>query len=208
MTAVTPLCNRGQTYLSGNPDRTLAATMQANLEGSRFRFDDIDPTATSGAKTVRSGRQVTCVLVRNELATGLAVDGKRVVKWKAGQIGRQIDGYCCITDELCAGITDEWLGSAGCPLHDLFWLTIEGPTLVLNPRDATNCNWSAGDRLSALTAVTSGSTTAGRPFKTVFTGSTAAQCDAVMNNFAIALSAVTTALTTGSCLVHCHFLKT
>ena len=202
---------RGKTLLDGNSNRTLTATMAVDREGSLMEFDDIDPTVTSGAKTKRSNRRVTCMLVRNEAAA--AILGKRVVKWKSGQRGHQIDGYCASTNEACAGISDEFLGSSGAAVHDLFWITVKGPTLVLTPLegDATNVI-NLDDLLGALTAVTSGATTSGRVRVNALTATSTATTDGsqgnvLMNSFGRALSAKTTANTNADLLVDTFFMK-
>lgn len=202
---------RGQTLLSGNANRTLTSTMGADREGSMMTFDDVDPTATTGAKTKRSNRQVTCMLVRNAAAAALLP--KYVVKWKAGKRNLQVDGYTCITNESAAGVVDEFLGSAGVAVNDLFWLTVKGPTLIKTPLegDATNVI-ALDDILGALTAATSGATTAGRvgvvALTTTVTGTTnGALGNAIYNSFGRAMSAKTTANTNADVLVDTYFLK-
>ena len=202
---------RGKTLLDGNSNRTLTATMATDREGSLLEFDDVDPTVTSGAKTKRSNRRVTCMLVRN--AAAAAILGKRVVKWKSGQRGKQIDGYCASTNEACAGISDEFLGSSGCPVNDLFWITVKGPTLILTPLegDATNVV-SVDDLLGALTAATSGATTSGRVRVNALTATSTATTDGsfgnvLMNSFGRAMSAKTTANTNADLLVDVFFMK-
>ena len=202
---------RGKTLLDWNSNRTLTATMATDREGSLLEFDDVDPTVTSGAKTKRSNRRVTCMLVRN--AAAAAILGKRVVKWKSGQRGKQIDGYCASTNEACAGISDEFLGSSGCPVNDLFWITVKGPTLILTPLegDATNVV-SVDDLLGALTAATSGATTSGRVRVNALTATSTATTDGsfgnvLMNSFGRAMSAKTTANTNADLLVDVFFMK-
>lgn len=202
---------RGQTLLSGNANRTLTATMGADREGSTMDFDDVDPTASTGARQKRSNRRVTCILVRNEAAA--AVLPKFIVKWKSGQRGHQIDGYSCITNEAAAGVVDEFLGSGGAAVHDLFWIAVKGPTLIKTPLegDATNVI-GLDDLLGALTAVTSGSTTAGRVLVNALTATSTATTDGkagavLMNSFGRALSAKTTANTNADVLVDVFFMK-
>jgi hypothetical protein len=200
------LPNRGKTFLTGSPDRTIDATMKVDLEGSIKHFDDVDPTVTSGAKMRRSNKRVVCMLVRNEAAA--AVLPKRVVSWKSGQRNKQIDGYCKVTDEACAGVVDEFLTSAGAAVHDLFWIVVQGPTLMMtslagNAENVINLD----DLLGALTAVTSGATTSGRVAVQALTGATAVLGNQIVNGFGRALSAKTTANTNADILVDTYFLK-
>jgi hypothetical protein len=202
------LPNRGKTFLTGSPDRTIDATMKVDLEGSIKHFDDVDPTVTSGAKMRRSNKRVVCMLVRNEMANSAVVLPQRVVKWKSGQRNRQIDGYCALTNEACAGVVDEFLTSAGAALHDLFWITVQGPTLMLNALAANTI--ALDDLLGALTAVTSGATTAGRVGVVALTATSTATTDgsfgaALANMFGRAMSS--TATTNASILVDTFFLK-
>lgn len=205
------LPNRGKTYLGSNPNRTLTATMRADLEGSEAIFDDINPTATSGARVHRSNRKVTALLVRN--AASFALLPKRVVKWKSGQRGRQVDGYCSVTNEACAGVVDEFLTSSGVAVNDLFWIVVKGPTLMLTglAGDSTNVI-NVDDILGALTAATSGATTAGRVGVVALTATSTGTTDgslgnALFNSFGRALSAKTTANTNADILVDTFFLK-
>ena len=202
---------RGKTFLSGNGNRTITSSMKADVEGTYKQFSDVDPTATAGARAKRSNRNVHCVLVRN--MSGIALLPKRVVKWKSGQIGKQVDGYSCVTNEFAAGVVDEFLGSAGAPDADLFWITVAGPTLMLTDlAGGANNVISAGDILGALTAATSQATTAGRVGVVALTATSTATTDggagsAYHNAFGRALSAKTTANTNADILVDTYFAK-
>ena len=168
-------------------------------------FDDVDPTVTTGAKTKRSNRQVTCLLVRNEAAAALLA--KFVVKWKSGQRNRQVDGYCSSTNEACAGVIDEFLGSSGVAVHELFWLVVKGPTLIKTALEGdANNSIAMDDLLGALTAATSGATTSGRVGVIAMTASGPGGL-AMQNGFGRALSAKTTANTNADVLVDTFFLK-
>lgn len=196
---------RGKTFLSGNASRTIDATMGADKEGSMMLFDDVDPTVTTGAKTKRSNRQSTCLLVRNVAAAALLP--KFTVKWASGYRNKRVDGYCSSTNEACAGVVDEFLGSAGVAVNDLFWLVVKGPTLMVTPLSGDSANVIAiDDLLGALTAATSGATTAGRVGVIALTASGPGGL-AVHNAFGRALSAKTTANTNADVLVDVFFLK-
>lgn len=204
--AATPLMNRGKTFLTGDPNRTLTSTMKDDIEGTIQEFDDIDPTVVNGAKTHRSNRNVVCVCVRNVAAAALLP--KRVVRWKSGSRGRQVDGYCAVGAEECAGVVDEFLPSSGCPVNDLFWVTVKGPTLMLTDLAGGANNLIPTDTvLVALTAATTGATTAGRIAPQDLTGATAVLGGQIQNAFGRAMSAKTTANTNADILVDTFFLK-
>ena len=196
---VSPLPGRGQTLLSG-AGRTLAATGQAvKLEGTLMNFNDRDSTAT-GLATLRSNRQVTMMLVRN--VSGFAVLSKRMVRWKTGKRGKQIDGYSCIGEEEVAGVVDEFIGSAGVPNNDLFWMAVKGPALIRKglAASAADNEFEVGELLTALTAATSQCTSAGSPYTGLAAGTTniTAAVSMVINQIGRALSAATSANTGGS----------
>ena len=201
---------RGRTALSGNSGRTIDATMKVDLEGTEQWFDDVDPTAT-GAKTRRSNRRILCMLVRNEAADVLLP--KYTVTWKSGKRGLQVDGYCDVTSEACAGVVDEFLPSTGVPVHDLFWIAVKGPSLMRTDlAGGANNSIALDDLLVALTAVTSGATTAGRVAPFALTATSTATTDGtqtrgIINNFGRALSARTTANTNVDILVDTYFVK-
>jgi len=199
--SVTTLPLRGKTLLSGN-GRTLAATGQSNaVEGAEKYFDDVTPSTTPGVKTKRSNRQVLCQLVRN--VSGTTLYSKRLVKWKTGYEGKQVDGYTCLDHESAAGVVDEHLPATGVPNYDLFWIAKQGPTLILtsNEGDAQNV-WAAGQPFTALTAATSqGSTTAGRPQPFAATSTVTSIMTIAFNRLGRAMSAKTTANTSADLLI-------
>jgi hypothetical protein len=191
---------RGRTYLSG-PGRTPGSTYGASqiLEGTTKIFKDVDQSGR-GAKALRSDNDVYCTLVRN--ASGITLLPKRVVKWKSGQIGKQVDGYCAVDFEAVAGVVDEWLPSAGVVDDDLFWIVRKGPTLVLTDLAGGAANViTSGANLVALTAATSQATTAGRVQEYAFTTNVTALQSQVLNRLGKAMSAKTTANTNADLLV-------
>jgi hypothetical protein len=200
---------RGKTWLAGNAARTLTSGMADHLEGTTKVFDDVDPTLSTGAKTRRSNRQVTCMLVRN--VSGTTLLPKRVVTWKAGYRGKQVDGYCTTDAQECAGVVDEFLPAGGVANNDLFWIVVKGPTLVLNglAGDATNAI-AAGDKLIALTAATSQSVTSGRVQAMALTSTSTGTTDgshtkAIVNRFGVAMSAKTAAQIDADVLADTNF---
>jgi len=183
---VTTLPRRGQTLLSG-AGRTLSSSGQSP-EGAEKWFKDVDPS--TGA--LRSNKMVKCVLVRNTAGTTLY--GKQIAKWKSGYRNKQVDGLSCVDFEECAGVIDDHLGSAGVPANDLFWLVVQGPALVRTSRAANAENvWSVGQVATALTAVTSGATTAGRPRPFAVTTTVTTIMSVAFNRIGRAMSAKTTA---------------
>ena len=200
---------RGRTYLSGNPGRTITSSMKADVEGTFHEFKDFIAATGGGMRTRRSNKWVTCILVRNASA-GALLPG-RIVSWKSGQRGLQVDGYTTTTGQAAAGVVDEFLSSAGVPVSDLFWLVIKGPVLMKTPLEANGNNViNLDDRLYALTAVTSGATTAGRVVTWGLTATSTGTTDGtltqnLLNAFGRALSAKTTANTNADILVDCDF---
>jgi len=201
---------RGRTYLSGNPGRTVASSQKADVEGTFHDFKDfVAPTSGNGMRTRRSNRWVTCVLVRN-MSGGALLPGY-VVTWKSGYRGLQVDGYARTTGQAAAGVVDEFLPAAGVPDKDLFWLVVKGPVLMKTALEGNANNViSLDDRLYALTAVTSGATTAGRVATWALTATSTGTTDGtltqnILNAFGRALSAKTTANTNADILVDCDF---
>lgn len=200
---------RGRTYLSGNPGRTVASSQKADVEGTYHDFRDFIAPTGSGMRTRRSNRWVTCILVRN-VSAGVLLPGFTVT-WKSGYRGLQVDGYSDVGGERCAGVVDEFLPSSGVPVNDLFWLVVKGPVLMKTALEANANNViSLDDRLYALTAVTSGATTAGRVVTWALTATSTGTTNGtltqdILNHFGTAMSAKTTANTNADILVDCNF---
>ena len=158
-----PPFERGASYFG--PGATITAddvTATAHIEGMEWVFEDIDLTAGPGAKMKRTGRRVKCRAVRNVGAAALLP--KRLVTFQASGVhfGKRVDGYADTTAEACYPL-DEWLPAAGLAVNDIGWIVVEGPAMVLtNLANAEGNDISIGEKLVALTAVTSGATTAGR----------------------------------------------
>lgn len=159
---VVSLPSRGKTYLTG-PNRTADATATTSkaIEGIVKIFKDLDYSGSGvGSRAARTGGEVRCILVRN--SSGIALLPKMAVTWKAGYIGRQVDGYSKVESVPVAGIVDEWLPSSGVAANDYFWLAVRGPSVCLKESSTTAVS-NAGDWVAAITAAASThSTTAGR----------------------------------------------
>ena len=179
-----------------------------NLIGKEWEFEDIDwAVATLGARKARTNRMVRCRLVRND--SGIALLPKRLVRFRASGVlyGSAVDGYGATTAERVYPV-DEFLPAAGVPSLGYFWVVVDGPATVLTPLAGAefNGNISEGSRLVALTAATSGATTAGRVAVVNITGGSQVTDytfihDNVNNMIGRALSARTTANTNADLLI-------
>lgn len=116
-------------------------------------FPDVNPNTG----VVRSGRVKKCVAVRN--TSSVALLPKRVVALKSGSF-TEVDGYAAVGNNEYVGVVDEHLPSGGVAVNDVFWITVDGPTEVSAALSGTDI--AAGNRLAAITAAASTSTTAGR----------------------------------------------
>jgi hypothetical protein len=200
------LVARGSTFYG--PTQTIDTDDYAGVdhEGIQALFKDVDP---SDGTALRSGREVKAILVRN--VTGGTLYKGAIVTWASTYIGKRVGGNCCVAMEQVAGVVDEHLSSAGVRNGDLFWLTVEGPTLALKSRVAGDGVIVAGDPLFAATAAnstgTTGATTGGKFFMTGttfnltadVTGGTIAQYG--LNRLGRAISASTTSRTSSQELI-------
>ena len=121
-------------------------------------FPDVNPA--TGA--IRSNRVKKCVAVRNTSAGALLP--KRVVRFARDAAGTAafstVDGYSAVGNNELVGVVDEHLPAAGVAVNDVFWVVVDGPTEVAHALSGTAV--AVGDRLAAITAATTGATTAGR----------------------------------------------
>ena len=186
------LIQRGKTYYG------LAGTIPASyvgsvgLEGTPQVLKDL--SATTGMQ--RSQSDVHSIVVRN--VSGGTLYAGMIVSWASGYRGKRVDGRTCVTAQEWAGVVDDCLGTAGVRDGDLFNLIVRGPCLVLLSRTAAEAVISVDDILYAVTAATSGATTAGRFVKWLGTFSAAQTTDGtagsiIMNRLGRAMSAATTA---------------
>jgi hypothetical protein len=206
--SIVSLPDRGKTYLKG-PNRTpdTSATTSALLMGITKNFADKDYSSTRGIKPLRSGGEVTCILVRN--SSGISLLPKMAVTWKSGARGKEVDGYADFCpDRAIAGIVDEWLPSTGVVDDDYFWLTVKGPTLALTalPGDGTNVIAVDDWLVNSTGAASTHSTTSGRVVPAISeagltTNITFAQSLNIYK-FARAMSAKTTGNTNADILVY------
>ncbi len=195
-----PPFGRGQTFYNGGTIDS-ANLGGLNLEGKEWLFEDMD-YSSQALGVARTNRYVLCRCVRNVAAAALLP--KRLASYQAtaGNYTQRVDGYATTTAARVAGVVDEWLPAAGVPVNDLFWIVIEGPTLVITDlAGGANNVWNIGDVAVALTAATSGATTAGRPAPQDLTGATALLGNQIQNHLGRALSAKTTANTNADLLM-------
>lgn len=149
--------------------QTLGVTSTAdggNWVGVVKQFPDVNPSTGR----IRSNRVKTCVAVRNVAAVALLP--KRVVRFAHGTAGTAlfstVDGYAAVAGDERVGVVDEHLPASGVAVNDVFWVTVDGPTEVAHALSGTEV--AVGDRLTAITAATSGATTAGRVKPTAYSG--------------------------------------
>jgi hypothetical protein len=217
----TPPFPLGQTWYNGGVIDT--SQMPATLSGSQivgkeWVFEDINPTANP--PTQRSNYYKRCIAVRNvnplAMLPGYLYDSDvkttldfgaapATAQSSAGAQRAHVDGMSFVTaDPNFLGVCDEWLPVAGCPQWDICWLTIEGPTVCYTDLAASTTTniFTLNQRVVALTAATSGATTAGRVAPQVITDSTTVQGSLnsaqVQNVVGRALSAYATSTNTGA----------
>lgn len=133
------------------------------LEGQIYEIQDLDKTTSPGkprANASANQRPTKKVMVVRNVS-GIALGPRRLVTFKSGFYGKQVDGYSCTTAVSDAYPVDEFVSSV--PNNDLFYIVIEGPAEFLTDLAAGANNVLPADTVFvALTAVTSQSTTAGR----------------------------------------------
>jgi hypothetical protein len=168
-----PPFGRGETFYNLFSATTQSTSDGIQFEGREWVFEDVDPTK----KTYRSGRPVTCRVVRN--VSGIALLPGRVARFAAGALsangapgglfGGQVDGYVNTTptanvnDLNSKGVPiDEFLPTAGAQNNDLFWVVIQGPASIKTDLATLSPSILVGDAVIGQTAATSQATTAGR----------------------------------------------
>lgn len=147
-----------------------------------------------------NGADLVCIAVRN--TSGAALLPGRLVTWQSLFRKRRVDGYARLTATEVAGVVDPYLPSVGVRANDLFWLAVKGPCYLLTDlAGGANNLLPADTSLVALTAATSGATTAGRVAPQDLTGATAVLGAQLQNRIGVAMSARTTANTNAQILV-------
>jgi hypothetical protein len=200
----TPPFARGRTYADGATidSSDLTNLIGQDIEGKDWVFEDINPN--TGIQ--RTNHSVRCRAIRNMASFNLLPS--RVLAVFTTTAGRQesrAGGYTTTTAADVLGVVDEYLPAAGVPQYDVFWAVIDGPTVVYTDIAAAAGNLiTLGQRVVALTAVTSGATTAGRVAVQTLAATTLLVADAsqIMNVIGRALTAATTANTNTGILVY------
>lgn len=179
--------------------------------GEEYLFPDIDmTTSSSGVRSKRSTVFNVVRLVKN--SSGIALLPKRVVKFKAGTNGTEVDGYVRTPQDRGAGVVDEWLPAAGVPDGAYFYILREGTGLGLTSLEAADTTAIAqGDTLVGQTAATSQATTAGRLTPPVYTAATTGNVPASVQTglavFGVAQSAKTSGNTNSDVLASWDFTR-
>lgn len=201
---------RGRTYFDGIIDalvapNTTTADGGLQIEGKDWIFEDVNPTLLNAP--VRTNHYVRCRAIRN-MASFALLPGFVVQRddTEAGLNFSRVAGYTDVTAQDALGVVDEYLSaSIGCPQYDICWVVVEGPTIIMTPLDGGSDNvFAVGNRVVALTAATSGATTAGRIVAQAIAATTLQNADAleIMNVIGRAMSAATTANTNTGLLVY------
>ena len=187
-----PPFGRGETWFSGVGATN---TDPVAVVGKEWLFEDIDPTT----RAVRSNKYVRCRAVRNSSAITLLP--RRIAQFSttAGSFSHEVTGYT--TTVAARGyLIDEYLPATGVVANDVFWIVVEGPAEGITDLAAVD-TINVGDKLVALTAVTSQATTAGRVDLLDTTGATSLLANQVMHYLGHAMSAKTSANTNASILI-------
>ena len=185
----TPPWPRGSTFYNGGTidSSNLGGT---NLEGKEYRFEDT---------TYGTNQYVTVRVVRNSNANALLPG--RMCQFDSAYPMTRLSGYTAVS--YAPGvILDEFLPSTGLVQYDLAYVIMEGPTLAYTALDGGADNVITFlDPLAAITAATSGATTAGRVAVANTSGATTSQRDSLLNVLGRAISAKTTANTNSQVLL-------
>ena len=201
-----PPFERGSTWSGVGGSLDLSDQSALNWEGKTWVFEDIQISTPGlvGAKPTRTNRDVVCMVVRNMAPFNL-LPCQLANLQTTGADGRyylgRVDGLASVAAQRAYPV-DEWLPAAGVQQHDLFWIVLKGPACVLTDLagGATN-NITVGQKVVALTAASSGATTAGRVYPQDLTGATAALGNQIQNAVGWSLSAATTGNTNQRLLV-------
>lgn len=199
-----PPFQRGHTMYEGiTVDMTKIPPAGQSLEGTEWEFADVD-LSQYGAEQMRSNETVRVRVVRN--VSTIALAAKRLVTMqKTGTDGRyyegRVDGYVNTTADRCFPV-DEWIGSAGVPINDLFYVVVRGPAVLLTDNATLSANIAVGDQMVSATAAASTSTTLGGGANSQdLTGATTLLANQIRNAIGRALSACTTGNTASPLLV-------
>lgn len=183
----TPPWELGQSFYNGGQiDTNNLGGPQ--LEGKEYMFED---------RFYGTGNPIRVKVVRNVSGAGVNIRPGYLVTFKAGFYGQRVDGLAMV-DGASSFPSDPNLPAAGVPNNDLFYIIIEGPTLVKTSLSGGAPNVvNFGDPLVAQVAATSGATTSGRVVS--LAGYT---LSATASKVGRAMSAATTANTNANLLMY------
>jgi hypothetical protein len=156
-------------------------------------FPDVNPITGR----VRSSRLKKCIAVRN--ASGVTLFAKRGVSFAAGSY-TDVVGYVYengLANKQLAGVIDEHLPAAGVAANDVFWVTVEGPTEIINNVATQPGQHLIGATINSVTAATSAGNTGGY----AITGDVTAALAAPTGRVVYYGRAASTASATAGCLV-------
>lgn len=102
------------------------------------RADATDGTPTiSGIGAIHREGHPPCDSVFVQVKNSAAIPLKfgRLLKWKNGKQGQEVDGYYEDTNQPPAGVVDDQLPAAGVKPGNMFWMQIKGQvTVAVVPR--------------------------------------------------------------------------
>lgn len=160
-------------------------------------FPDVNPLTGR----IRSARLKKCIAVRN--TSGATLYPKRGVTFKAGSLS-EIDGYVYEdgrANKQIAGVVDEYLPTGGndpgVKNNDVCWVTVEGPTEIINNVATQPGQHLVAATINSVTAATSSGNTGGYAVTALATDALAAPTGRV----AYYGRAASTASATAGCLV-------
>jgi hypothetical protein len=199
--------------MDGETAANLAATYSLGygasfaVEGKDWVFEDQNfNTGGTGVVQTRTNHYVRCRVIRNMAAATLFASQVVLRNDSAPGLNfSQANGLCYTTAQDVLGVVDEWLGPNGCLQYDLCWVVMDGPTLCYTDlAGGANNVFTVGERVVALTAATSGATTAGRIAPQTLNGTTlsAQEENELQNVIGRAMSAATTGNTNSQLLVY------
>ena len=203
---------RGQTLNGGGGTAAQRLLNGLEWEGMIFPFPDLSQSGIA-PETLRSNRQVICMVVRN--VSGATLYGKQLATLAVDGLNglARITGHT--TTPGARGVPiDDRLGSAGVLNNDLCYVVLKGPCEILvgEAGDDWNGDIADGAPLWAATGTnsTGGTTAGGRVANLTAAGQTGATgaISAALNYIGRALSAKTTQQTTQaqSVLVDCNIV--
>jgi hypothetical protein len=185
---------RGETWSNSDPQVAAYAALYGdggvNIQGKEYIFEpnSQDSETAFPSSNDPCGRPIHVKVVRNK--SGINLKPGRLVHYKTDDANGyevSVDGYCNALADRPAGIVDEFLPAAGVADDDLFYIVIEGPTLVTQPGTATSV--VVGDRLVPAGGTGRTNDDSGRVTKADFTGSAATLAENIVNQVGFCASA-------------------